>query len=284
MKRAFIAVALVFGATALFSEEEKTLSTSFWPDENWGFSGCLWNVFETAYVSSSGTLCDTKPVSMQNLDWDFAMGDYGHFWGYGCFLGTLHDAQHEMHRAAFNEFEGGLFYGYDWKLSDDVTFCNSAGGVWNPLFGYRNGYEDTLWEYRYFQSLENPYVTPFWDILGLISPTPSWARIRLGLRHSFHLTDTLILTPCAETVWADRDRYLARTGELPRHRFLGGGFATITVSLKLEWYFTEHWSVWAIFKEYIVVDEQERETAENSPNYWAKKDLAIGSLGFGYHF
>ena len=253
-------------------------------EEQWGFSGCLWNVFESGYLSSSGTLCDTKPVSMQNLDWDFAMGGYGHFWGYGCFLGTLHDEQHELHRAAFNEFEGGVFYGYDWKLNDEWTFSNSAGGVWNPLFGYRNGNEATLWEYRWFQSLENPYLTPFWDILGLISPTPSWARIRLGVRRSFHLTDTLILTPMYETVWADRDRFRARYGELPDNTFLGGAFPTMTVTLRLEWYFVENWSVWAIFREFVTVDPQARAAVKQKDAYWEVNDLAIFSLGIGYHF
>jgi len=248
------------------------------------FTGCLWTEVESAYLSSSGTLCDTKPVSLQNLDLDLSLSDWGHLWGYGCFLSALHDEQHELHRPAFNEFEGGVFYGYDWKINDTFTFSQSAGGIWNPLFGYRNGNDITLWEYRYFQSLENPYVTPFWDILGLISPTPSWARIRLGLRRAFHLTDTLVLTPAFETVWADRDRFRARYGELPENRFLGGAFATTTVTLKLEWFFAESWSCWVKIRQFDTVDPQARRLEEEKTDYWAKPDCTIYTVGLGRRF
>lgn len=247
-------------------------------------SGCIWTEFENAYLSSSGTLCDTMPVSMQNLDWNLLLGEYGRLWGYGCFLSALHDKQREYHRSAFNEFEGGVFYGYDWKLNDSFTFSQSAGGVWNPLMGYYEDYGGTLWEYRYFQSLENPYVTPFWDILGLISPTPSWARIRLGLRHSFALTDTLFLTPSVETVWGDRDRFRARYGEWPENRFLGGAFISTTVTLKLEWFFAESWSVWAKFRQFDTVDPQARRLEKRKTTYWSRPDYSIFTVGLGYHF
>ena len=77
------------------------------------FTGRLSAEFETGYLSTSGTLCDTRPTALQNLDWAFHFGDYGRLYGYGAFLSMLHDKQHELHRPAFNEFEGGVFYGYD---------------------------------------------------------------------------------------------------------------------------------------------------------------------------
>ena len=108
------------------SRQIATCALAFWAaaasgDELGKFSGMLWTEFENAYLSSSGTLCDTRPISLQNLDWNFSLGDYGYLYGYGCFLSMLHDRQHELHRPAFNEFEGGAFYGYDWKLSENVT-------------------------------------------------------------------------------------------------------------------------------------------------------------------
>ena len=73
------------------------------------FKGRLSAEFESAYLSSSGTLCDTRPTELQNLDWTVRLGDYGKFYGYGAFLSMLHDWQHELHRPAFNEFEGGAW-------------------------------------------------------------------------------------------------------------------------------------------------------------------------------
>ena len=275
--RARSAICAALAALAISAEERKV-------DDGWGLSGCLWAEFENAYLSSSGTLSDTRPISMENVDWTYRLGDYGKFWGYGCFLGTLHERQHEYHRAAFNEFETGFFYGYDWKLNDEFTFCNSAGGVWNPLFGYRDGYRDTLWEYRYFQSLENPYLTPYWDILGLLSPAPSWMRIRMGVRRSFNLTDTLVLTPSIDCVWGDYDRYHARYGEYPSRDFLHGAFVSTTAGLKLEWFITECFSVWAKVRQFDTIDPQARRLEKKKTVYWAKPDYTIFTLGLGLHF
>lgn len=248
------------------------------------FSGGVWMEFETAYLSSSGTLCDTRPVSLQNLDWNLALSDWGHLWGYGCFLSMLHDGQHELHRPAFNEFEGGVFYGHDWKINETFTLWNSVGGVWNPLFGYRNGNDATLWEYRCFQALKNPYVTPFWDILGLISPTPSWARIRMGVMRAFKLTDTLVLTPSVEVVWGDRDRFRARYGEWPENRFLGGSFVSMTATLKLEWFFCDPWSCWAKVRQFDTLDPQARRLEDAKTDYWAQSDCTIFTVGLGCRF
>lgn len=275
--RARSAICVALAAFALSAEEKKV-------DDGWGLSGCLWTEFENAYLSSSGTLSDTRPISMENVDWTYRLGDYGKFWGYGCFLGTLHERQHEYHRAAFNEFETGFFYGYDWKLNDEFTFCNSAGGVWNPLFGYRDSYRDTLWEYRYFQSLENPYLTPYWDILGLLSPSPSWMRIRMGVRRSFNLTDTLVLTPSIDCVWGDYDRYHARYGEYPSRDFLHGAFVSTTAGLKLEWFITKCFSVWAKVRQFDTIDPQARRLEKKKTVYWAKPDYTIFTLGMGLHF
>ena len=248
-----------------------------------GFSGRLSSEFETAYLSTSGTLCDTRPTSLQNLDWTVLLGDYGKLYGYCAFLSMLHDKQHELHRPAFNEFEGGAFYGYDWKLSEDVTFFNGAGGVWNPLFGYRNGYDDTLWEFRYFQSLENPYLTPYWDTLTLIEPG-QWTRLRFGVRRDFELTETLTLSAWVDGVWGDKRRFKARYGDEPNHPFLGGAFCTTTVGLQLTWRFAENWLVYAKVRQLDTVNSQARRAEKRKTVYWARRDIAIGTIGVAYEF
>jgi len=285
-------------ASLSFAEEEKAaesvkaeeveLVKEESDDDGWWVHGMLWNVFESGYVTSSGTLWDTKPVSMQNLDWDIGLGDYGHIWGYGCFLGTLHNEQKQFHRAAFNEFEGGAFYGYDIKLCDGLMLCNSAGGIWNPLIGYYKPYDDTGWQYRCFQSLENEYLTPFWDILGGIKPS-QWNRIRFGVRRSFFVTDYLVLTPMLEGVWVDSSRFHnSFNSAIDSGKFLNGVFQSMTATLKLEWLIDDNWSTWVVIREYVLIDSQARHQMDNDPAltqyYWNQTDRAIFSWGVGYSF
>ena len=53
------------------------------------FKGRLSAEFESAYLSSSGTLCDTRPTALQNLDWTVRLGDYGKFPDGGFWPGGL---------------------------------------------------------------------------------------------------------------------------------------------------------------------------------------------------
>lgn len=247
------------------------------------FSGTLSAEFETAYVSPSGTICDSRPTALQNLDWMLTLGNYGRFSGYGAFLSMLHDHQHELHRPAFNEFEGSIRYGYAWTLAKDVVFINDTGFVANPLFGYRNGNDVTLWEFRYFQSLENPYVTPYWDLLTMMDPA-QWNRIRFGVRHSFALTETITLMPFVEAVWGDKNRFKARYGESPDDTFLGGVICTLTPGVQLDWRFAEDWRAYAKFRELVTVDSLARRLVGEMDDYWEVNDLAIGTIGMAYDF
>ena len=247
------------------------------------FDGRLSAEFETAYLSTSGTLCDSRPTALQNLDWTYHLGDYGKFYGYGAFLSMLHDRQHELHRPAFNEFETGAFYGYDWKITEDVTFFNGAGGVWNPLFGYRNGYDDTLWEFRYFQSLENPYLTPYWDTLTLIEPG-QWTRLRFGVRRDFDLTETLTLSAWVDGVWGCKRRFKARYGDEPTHRFLDGAIYSSVAGLQLSWRFAENWCVYAKVRQFDTLDHQARRAEKRKASYYARRDITIGTIGVAYEF
>ena len=274
-----------FGATAgvALALTAALAETNLVEKSFWRFEGRLSAEFESAYLSSSGTLCDTRPTALQNLDWAVHFGDYGKLYGYGCFLSMMHDRQHELHRPAFNEFEGGAFYGYDWKITDDVTFFNGAGGVWNPLFGYRNGYDDTLWEFRYFQSLQNPYLTPYWDTLTLIEPG-QWTRLRFGVRRDFDLTDSLKFSAWIDGVWGDNRRCEARYGDRPEYQFFGGAFCTSTVGLQLTWRFAERWLVYAKIRQFDTLDRRGRRAEKKKTDYWARRDIAIATLGIACDF
>ena len=177
------------------------------------FDGRLSAEFETAYLSTSGTLCDSRPTALQNLDWTYHLGDYGKFYGYGAFLSMLHDRQHELHRPAFNEFETGAFYGYDWKITEDVTFFNGAGGV-----------------------------------------------------------------------WGDNRRYAARYGENPEYQFFGGAFCTSTAGMQLAWQFAKRWRLYAKIRQFDTLDRRARRAEKRKTDYWARRDIAIGTVGVSFDF
>ena len=101
---------------------------------------------------------------------------------------------------------------------------------------------------------------------------------------AFKLTDSLVLTPSLETVWGDRDRFRARYGELPENRFLGGAFVSTTVTVKLEWFVSDVWSVWVKVRQFDTLDPQARRLENAKTDYWARPDCTIFTVGMGSRF
>ena len=236
----------------------------------------------SAYLASSGTICDNRPVSSQEIDWKFDFGKYGWVDGYGWIISALHDRQHASHREPFNEFEGALHYGYDLAVSDEVTLSSFAGMLWNPQIGYPRA-TNRYWGEHFGMSLRNPVLTPYWSALALQQPTPR-TRVRIGLRRSFAVVESVSATPFAETVWGDVRRYRTRYGEEPRHRVMHGAFMSVTTGVKVEWRITESLCAYAKARQFDVVDSQARRCVKEKAQYYARRDLALFSLGVTYDF
>ena len=246
------------------------------------FRGGLCLEIDSAYLASGGTLCDTMPVSTQELDGLWDLGEYGWIDGYGWIVSSLHDQQRDAHRSLFYEFEGSIRYGYSWEVSKELSVRTQAGWLWNPQIGFpddNGNYNGPI----AVQSLENPYVVPYYNALWLIQPK-SRGRVRLGLRRKFDLAEDWTFTPSIETVWSDSNRFVAKYGEEPRQAFLGGGFATERLDLKFRWQVWEDLAVYAQFQQFTVLGAQPRRAIRKSSTYYAKTDWIIGIIGIEYTF
>ena len=246
------------------------------------FRGSVLCEVASAYLASSGALCDTRPVTAQELDWLVDLERFGWLDGYGWVISALHDGQHRLHRELFNEFEGAVHYGYSVQTSERTNLKNQFGFLWNPQIGYPND-NGNYWGIHHIHSYDNPYLTPYCNALWMMQPR-MMGRIRIGVRHSFQLTDSLSATPSIETVWSDNRRYIAKYGEQPDHAFLGGGFATERFDLTLRWNFTESLAMYAQFRQFMVLGGQTRRVVRARSEYYAKTDLIVGIVGIEYSF
>ena len=236
----------------------------------------------SGYLASSGAVCDTRPVSSQEVDWKFDLGRYGWIDGYGWTISALHGRQHAVHREPFNEFEGALHYGYDLALAEEVSLSSFAGMLWNPQMGYPRT-TNRYWGEHFGMSLRTPFATPYWSALALQQPSPR-TRTRIGIRRSFAVLESVSVTPSVETVWGDVRRYRTRYGEEPRHRFLHGAFMSVTTGVKAEWRMTERLCVYAKARQFDVVDGQARRLVKDKTRYYDRRDLALFALGVTYDF
>lgn len=253
------------------------------PEERKWFSGGVLGEFATGYLASSGSLIDTRPVTSQELDWKVDLGEYGWFDGYGWTISSLHDAQHDLHREVFQEFEGAVCYGYLLETSEKTAVKSSVGWLCNPQIGYYDDHAN-YWGVLVIQSFENPWLTPYYNLLWLTQPKMR-GRIRLGVRHAFRLTETISLMPSVEVVWSDYRRFTAKYGDEPDgFSFLGGGFASERAELKLNWQATKDLAFYVKVQQYMLVDEKAREAVAARSEYYARLDHVIGKFGVEYTF
>ena len=247
------------------------------------FRGNVETTLSSGYLATSGLICDTRPVLSHCANLCFDCGDWGFVDGYAWTISSLHNFQHDDHRALFNEFEGCIRYGYDIKLAEGVMLDTKAGPLWNPPIGYYHSHQN-YWGPYIAQFLQNPYVVPYWNGLWMVAPKQR-GRVRMGLRKTISVFQDFTVTPSIETVWMDRRRFTARYGSEPEeNRFLGGAFATMTCAIQASYRISPEWTVYAAYQQFDIFNPQARRAVKRSDDYWAKCDWPIFRIGARYSF
>ena len=247
-----------------------------------GLSGVVYADVSSAYVSSSGRVCDIYPVSSQEVDLEADLGEWGQVFWCGWTVSALHDRQRDLHRMAFFEFETMLHYRYEWNVTRDCTVRASAGAYWDPQIGYPDD-SNAYYGPQTILSFENPYVTPYVDYVNILDPVVL-ARARLGLRRAFACAEQWRTTPSVETVWSDSNRCKAMFGEVNDYKFCDGAFTALAVRIKTEWLFAEQWSVFVLLGYLMTLGDKAREAINNQQAYWAKCDWLYATIGCAYSF
>lgn len=247
------------------------------------FSGEFETTFLSGYLGSSGAIYDTRPNLSNCFSFRAEVGDDYFVDGYAWFISSLHSMQSDSHRMLFHEFEGVVRFGYDYNISDDMMIETKAGLLWNPAIGYKNASLDG-WGPYVAQYFKNKYLIPYWDGLWIVSPSRR-ARVRLGIRKPFKITDKLTISPFFETVWLDKRRFIARYDEAPEDDFvMGGAFGSITFGLSVKYEISPDFMVLGSFSQFDLINSQARDSVKNADEYYAKCDWPIIKIGFLYSF
>jgi len=238
--------------------------------------------FESAYVSSSGRLGYTKPVAEQvgyvNVRHEVFGWLATDFW----LCSVLNDQTDDVHRRAFYCYEGTVTYGNALEISEGVSLSAYGGMIWDWLGGYKTDVGTPFgWicEFR----LANPYLTPYVNGLGFIEHS-RWVRVRVGINHTFNITDTLTITPFLEATWGDPARYRSNYGGETDGNFLGGSLMFAAPGFICEWAFYKPFYLWGRYRQFILVDPDARNLVEDIDAPTAKKAYPVFGLGVGFRF
>ena len=241
--------------------------------------------FRSAYISSSGSAVETRPVTSQCLAGTYGFGEYGTLAGYVWTVSALTGQKDRFRRRAFNEVESGLLYRYSWEFADGLSLNNSAGHLWDPEFGYHGFKESEIThEIAVVQSLENPYVTPYYDLQGAYHPT-RWVRVNTGIRHAFTLLDgALSLTPFGHVIWGSGRRYEQKFEAAPNSDICGFTPMYLMTGVLANYRVHERLTLYLRLQQYDVIDPSGRRHEKARDVSWAVRDMPFVVAGVTVHF
>ena len=173
------------------------------------------NELRSAYISgSSGNPGETRPMFTHLFRGPYKFGEYGRLGGYVATRSALTDQKDEYRRRAYDWFEYGVNYTYACRLANDLRLVNYANHLWSHTPGwYKRG--KPLYGMIFEQSLDNPWIVPYYRFLGVYRPT-QWETLKIGVRRPFSvLGEELAIVPYAEIVGGDCRRLEAKYGEAP---------------------------------------------------------------------
>lgn len=252
--------------------------------------------FRTAY-HSRGKIVENRPVFMTTTRAGWNTKDIGGFGKIGFWNFTsssLTRKRRTVYRRPLNEMDYGLFWTYTWDFGRDHADWEGWGVTtdalmdWITLEGYRHAYREnktnaSIHEYRLQQSLDNPYLTPFYLFRRGIHPN-DWFYARVGVKHTFHLTDTLTFTPTFHAEHGDERLFIRRYGERLDGGSYHSGLMALNLILELAWKASANLTFYANVHQFDLTDERLRDKAkaQTAANY--RRDLTILALGLRCRF
>ena len=239
---------------------------------------------ESAYIIR-GYVWDSRPCSMQFVDAELKLGEFGRFDVFEWSVSALSSKGHSTSmRNAFNEVDYGIRYVYDLRLADGWTLQNGVAKQWITNPGVRHN-SRSLHDWQVFQSLNNPYVTPYWRLRHLQHPylAAYWCA---GLVHTFELTETLSFTIDGFGDLADSRHNRLLFGPKPGkpNSDYRRGLYALNIVFRLDWKMTEYLGLFAFVGQYCLVDRDARDAIGASSAEEAKRDLTFGGVGLRLDF
>lgn len=252
--------------------------------------------WRTAY-QSRGRVIEDRPMFMTLTRAGFDSKDYGNFGKIGFWnwdVSSLSGRRDMVHRRPLNEMDYGVYWTYTWdfgQYGDEWKGWSLTSDFikdWITLEGYAHTYRKaksnaSISEWRFGQSLENPYLTPFYLLRRSSHPT-EWFYARTGIRRKFALTDTIAFTPEFYAENGNEFLFERRYGAKPNGGHYHGGLMTLNLILELSWKVSNMATVYANVHQFDVTNDDARERIKARKTVSAVRDLTIGTVGIRFRF
>ena len=238
----------------------------------------------TTYVSL-GKIMEDRPMqtTLARFGWD--TGTFGRFGVYNFDVSSMTDRRSEDHRHCLYHTEFGPTLSYDFALADDWKLCNDLMCVWTLFRGWeKDSANDDYWWWQFAQSLENPYLVPYYRMRRYCSGS-FYYWFEVGVRRKFALWDDWYVTP---SVYVDGGNDLNYNRVIGKRTdggdWGGGGVSSVTFRLEVGWQVESWMAVFAYVEQYEVVGHDARDINARSSAPYAHNDWTLGGVGIRFKF
>ena len=277
-----ILAVLAVGALPLCGQASES-ETNIWCNAARRLSFSVFADIESAYWAR-GAIVDKHPFSAQFVGTKIDLDPVGSL---GCYAWSVSSLSREGQSAArrnfYNEVDYCVYYGYELKILDEVSLDSNFGPKWVTLPGYRP-HANTMKELNVWQSLKNPYVTPYYLLRWFYQPEYMYYW-DVGLTRSWELLSHLTLTVTAFGELGDSDHFMAQYGANPHSdgRY-SSGLMALNLMVRFDYSLTEWLGIYAFVHQFDIVSSDARAALDRDTSPQSLKDMMIFGLGMSINF
>ena len=238
----------------------------------------------TTYVSL-GKIVEDRPMQTDFIRVGYDTGAVGRFGIYNFDVSSLTDRRSDVHRHLLYHTEYGPFWDYDWKFADDWTLHNGLMAVITLYRGFEN--DASNGDYGWIQvgqSLENPYVVPYYSMRRYGLDT-DYFYFRIGVRRKCRFLDDFYVTPEIYVDGGNSRNYRRVIGENVNGGGWGcGGVSSITFRLEAGWEICDWATLFVFVEQYEITGGDARDSIDASSYRCAHNDWTYGGVGLRMRF
>lgn len=237
----------------------------------------------STYVSL-GKIVEDRPMQVTAAYAGVDAGVFGRFSVYNYDVSSLSDRRADVHRHALYHTEFGPVWQHSLEIADDWRITTDLKRAWTIYRGFDNPKSDATYHWwQIVQSLENPYVVPFYWLRRGIR-TSDYLYCRVGVRRRFALPFDLYLTPSVFAEGGNSRNQRRVFGKRPGDGKWSEGVASVSFRLEFGWRMSENVSAFLFAEQYEVVGDSHRSANADSTYRCAHNDWTHGGGGFRFRF
>jgi len=237
----------------------------------------------STYVSL-GKIVEDRPMQVTDVHAGYDTELFGVFGVRNWDVSSLTDRRDDVHRRALYHTEVGPYWHYDWRMTESLTLKTGLTVSWTFYDGFDNSSANKSYRwYQIDQSLENPYVTPFWRARSCVAGS-DYFYCKCGLRRRFGFCGSFYFTPSVFIEGGNSRNFNRVFGENVNDDWVAFGVSSVSARLEFGWQICPWATAFAYVEQYEVVGEDARDTNAESTYRCAHNDWTHGGIGVRMRF